>query len=880
MDHGVLRVYSTSPPPLEEAVALEDDDDEDDFGDFGDFAGVDGPTDPFFDSGASLPRFVHFDSMPNRVLVEQQGSAATSCDVKNNNTLVMSEPTEQRVDGPALEFSISPENCPSASSSGTEGNESSGCSSSSSSSSSSSRSSNSSSGRGNAYCEGKITEVCIPAEVMVNGYVEDTEVCKGTGVQVRTLDVSKASLPCEESGQGDLSHLVSGVDDGKLNGAGGDAICNYVSAPVTDTAQNTNDDHFADFSAFGSTNVELFEAPRRSCKLDHSVDERQNNGSQALAVDLAANHFDQGLSDGLAGAVDASPRMTRSLASDQVESDHVVTASLKGATVSDGSLTVIRTRESDVRSAVELPVKSSHSKRQDAVIGDSSNSLNLENDSKTEKEMVNYLRTDSEVKLELCMNVESESTVVSSSCVEPWPALRSSGPCTDMTDSDADHFGEASVPDECIEAFGSALAEEHGEEKKVSLETVGCNVPVIQPSKQVSQDSNDFGSLVSEVQEPRQAKKFDEDFEEFGTMSHFQHAVECFPDFPTEGASGAAPNAEGWATFDSSKIAIDEFGAHDADHCPRLTETEMSTAPNKTTHLQGSESVSLLQRLERVFRVCFPCPMLPPIEEDIPVLHQILSGGPTPRQPSPDEIAESQPRTTESQPRTTESQPRTIFPTWPACSVWANLREPDEAFGLRYQWGGSHSNKHMLRALGIDTRNIGMLEPTKGIQQPMSAAEKIASIAQASSLSEHSEQNVTTEQTQDGAVAAQFDWNGSGLTNPLDVNGASSILNLDFFGPVDETTNSTQTTSMPGVDPELYELTRPTAPSTMSRVTDAFARLMSTADTTITRRPQKHENLSSETRTIIAGLPDLSFMKAKVLMFPTVLAPLPSGGNA
>ena len=46
------------------------------------------------------------------------------------------------------------------------------------------------------------------------------------------------------------------------------------------------------------------------------------------------------------------------------------------------------------------------------------------------------------------------------------------------------------------------------------------------------------------------------------------------------------------------------------------------------------------------------------------------------------------------------------WPDRPACSVWANLREPDEAFGLRYQWGGSHSNKHMLRALGIDTRNI------------------------------------------------------------------------------------------------------------------------------------------------------------------------------
>uniref|UniRef100_UPI0035902C0F aftiphilin isoform X2 n=1 Tax=Myxine glutinosa TaxID=7769 RepID=UPI0035902C0F len=850
MDNGVLRVYSTSPPPLEEAVALEDDDDEDEFGDFGDFAGVDGPNDPFFDSATSLPRFVHFDSMPNRIVMDQQGPAATCRDVKNNNALVRSEPAEQRADGPALEYSIgSPENCPSASSSGTEGNESSGCSS----SSSSSRSSNSSSGRGNDYCEGKDTRVSIPAEVMVNGYAEDMEGCERTGVQVQTLNVIKASLPCEELGQGDLSHLVSGVDDQKPNGE--NTTCNCVSAPVTNMAQNTHDDNFADFSAFGSTNVELFEAPRQSSKPDRSIDERRKNDSQTLEGDFAANHLDRSLSDGHAGAVEVSPQMTNSLEMDPVESGHV-TASLTGMTVSDCSLTVIHTRESDVHSAFELPVKNPRSKRQDSVISDASNDLNLENDSKNKEKMVNHLQTDSEVKLELCVNVERASVGKSSSCVEPWPALQSSGPCTETTDSDADHFGDASVPDKCITDFGSVLAEGHGEEKKVSLEADSCNVLVIRPSKEGSQDSNDSGHLESDVQEPRDTKEFDEDFAEFSTMSHFQHAGECFPDFPTAGASEVAPNAEGWATFDSSKITIDEFGAHDSEHCPILTETETSTVTNKTTHLQGSESVSLLQRLERVFRVCFPCPMLPPLEEDIPVLHEILSGGPAPRQPGQEEIAESQPCTTS--------------PTWPACNVWASLREPDEAFGLRYQWGGSHSNKHMLRALGIDTRNIlfagqrkqpvlipayatglGMLEPTKGLQQPMSAAEKIASIAQASRLSEHSEQDVTTEQTQDGAVAAQFDWNGSGLTNPLD-----------------------------GVDPELYELTRPTAPSTMSRVTDAFARLMSTADTTITRRPQKHENLSSEARTIITRLPDLSFMKAKVLMFPTVLAPLPSGGNA
>lgn len=42
------------------------------------------------------------------------------------------------------------------------------------------------------------------------------------------------------------------------------------------------------------------------------------------------------------------------------------------------------------------------------------------------------------------------------------------------------------------------------------------------------------------------------------------------------------------------------------------------------------------------------------------------------------------------------------------------------------------------------------------------------------------------------------------------------------------------------------------------------------------RKPKKDENLSEEAAKVIAGLPDLSFMQAKVLMFPTTLTPLGS----
>ncbi|XP_077380427.1 aftiphilin a isoform X2 [Festucalex cinctus] len=200
--------------------------------------------------------------------------------------------------------------------------------------------------------------------------------------------------------------------------------------------------------------------------------------------------------------------------------------------------------------------------------------------------------------------------------------------------------------------------------------------------------------------------------------------------------------------------------------------------------------------------------------------------------------------------------------------VWSQLRDVHEAVGLRHQWGGSYCNKTLLACLGIDTRNIlftgqkkqplivpvyaaslGMLEPTKEPAKPVSAAEMIASIAQAPAAPDGN--SCSADVVQEALPPVQFDWSSSGLTNPLD-----------------------------GVDPELVELTTAKMDSggAGGRVVDAFARLMSTMDktSTSTRKTRKEEKLSSEAAQVICGLPDLSFMTAKVLMFPATLMPLAS----
>ncbi|XP_074944458.1 aftiphilin isoform X1 [Phalacrocorax aristotelis] len=311
---------------------------------------------------------------------------------------------------------------------------------------------------------------------------------------------------------------------------------------------------------------------------------------------------------------------------------------------------------------------------------------------------------------------------------------------------------------------------------------------------------------------------------------------------------------------------------------PVLNKTDSSALASfqGTTSKQSQEPApsvqpTLLSRLERIFEVCFPSMPVLETEEEINSLNHLLEAG-------------------EKQMKTEE----TLANTGELLDVWTELQDIHDAYGLRYQWGGSHSNKKLLCSLGIDTRNIlftgnkkqpvivpmyaaglGMLEPTKEPLKPISAAEKIASIGQTPPVSP--EMNTcTSDQFQESLPPVQFDWSSSGLTNPLDASGGSTLLNLDFFGPVDDSSSSS-TTTIPGVDPELYELTtsKLETSNASNRVTDAFARLMSTVEkaSTSTRKPKKEEHLSEEAAKVISSLPDLTFMHAKVLMFPATLTP-------
>ncbi|XP_049996815.1 aftiphilin isoform X1 [Alexandromys fortis] len=373
-------------------------------------------------------------------------------------------------------------------------------------------------------------------------------------------------------------------------------------------------------------------------------------------------------------------------------------------------------------------------------------------------------------------------------------------------------------------------------------------------SKLKNGQDNEFGDFdsVPNTQDSSSAFQDSDDFADFSSAGPSQATDwNAFEDEQKDGCSWAAfgdqqaPESqhrkEVWQSHRTDEN-IDALGT------PKMHSIPLATSKGTVAsgHLQDSATsvqTALLNRLERIFEACFPSVFVPDAVEEVTSLKHLLE-------------------TNTSQIKTREA----LAENGELLDVWMELQDIHDAHGLRYQWGGSHSNKKLLCSLGIDTRNIlftgnkkqpvivpmyaaglGMLEPTKEPLKPLSAAEKIASIGQTTIMTP--EMNTcTSDPFQESLPPVQFDWSSSGLTNPLD-----------------------------GVDPELYELTTAKLETSTSslKVTDAFAKLMSTVEktSTSTRKPKREEHLSEEAVKVIASLPDLTFMHAKVLMFPATLTP-------
>ena len=118
-----------------------------------------------------------------------------------------------------------------------------------------------------------------------------------------------------------------------------------------------------------------------------------------------------------------------------------------------------------------------------------------------------------------------------------------------------------------------------------------------------------------------------------------------------------------------------------------------------------------------------------------------------------------------------------------ADKIWQSIKSVEETNALTYQWANSTSNNVMLKSLGIDSRNI-LFGPRWNPNVPRFAAnlgftplEPIKAIADAQPPSAANASKAQAFINSEEVPAAQFDWNSSGLVNPLEANAPEVNVN-------------------------------------------------------------------------------------------------------
>lgn len=202
--------------------------------------------------------------------------------------------------------------------------------------------------------------------------------------------------------------------------------------------------------------------------------------------------------------------------------------------------------------------------------------------------------------------------------------------------------------------------------------------------------------------------------------------------------------------------------------------------------------------------------------------------------------------------------------------LWDKLHEIEQTPGLRFQWGVSHSFQLLLRSVNVDYHSIlrtssvpffasglSLLEPTKG---PVQSAAKV----------ESEEKNQSRKDLTIPPV--QFDWSSSGLVNPLDSTQATStLMDLSFLSSTESNSPHLHMSSDFGLESEFLQPCCPASPTESNTKPPILQQLLSsTAVSSLPDSSQSYRpsSMSQEAIHVLDQLPDLSFMRAKVLMFP------------
>ncbi|KAH7721628.1 Protein Y45G5AM.9 a [Aphelenchoides avenae] len=227
--------------------------------------------------------------------------------------------------------------------------------------------------------------------------------------------------------------------------------------------------------------------------------------------------------------------------------------------------------------------------------------------------------------------------------------------------------------------------------------------------------------------------------------------------------------------------------------------------------------------------------------------------------------------------------------------LWARLCIIEEAEALKFVWNQSVAYSHFLDALRMDVakakasvkKEIPVFVPTpNGVLAPMNHSATSTNVPNGAIANHSSSSSVSTDLRSaniDATVDSlsvppvNFDWQSSGLSNPLtgsSISAFSAVLECDFFTS-DSSSSHTDGLSILQRDLDAWGLTDGATDSTdLHSFTPSLALDLQSlqskqlSEIAASKKRKSPSELSVQARALYDALPDHSYMLSKVLMFP------------
>ncbi|CAG0881488.1 unnamed protein product [Darwinula stevensoni] len=201
--------------------------------------------------------------------------------------------------------------------------------------------------------------------------------------------------------------------------------------------------------------------------------------------------------------------------------------------------------------------------------------------------------------------------------------------------------------------------------------------------------------------------------------------------------------------------------------------------------------------------------------------------------------------------------------------IWSRLWNSDNSRSLKFQWTNCYGAKDLFSALNVDSRNIlpglKMKVPAFASTLASGPLEPLKAASETPRRDDERHRDGPDPPIETAVPPAHFDWTGSGLTNPLDDVSSFSLLDLDLLGTIDPGTGSSsfEDILLSNLEKEAESMApKPNPPQA------TFSKILKASKSKVPSFAKPTKSLSQEAQDCLAQLPNLSFMKSKVLMFP------------